>query len=278
MYAVYSGEENIRKRFAETKRKAQIIADEMGLPLIAVYSNIYEFWFYRNRDIYTFKNLSFAYALQKLIGVFDFSSGCTYEEFTVKPDDWSSIYYDLLLVSFASSEDMTIYSSGADKERIEKVEYVANDPVVQRHLQVCNDETYNCGVCQKCVRTLMELWAFDKLDQFGECFPVDEFNKRKNRELIKVIKNKDTAYNKEIIGMLRPQKKIPLSSWILGNIMYYGYRVPRKTLKKVKPLKRLYDQVRDNSYNRKDDLSYLEMSDGFNTNFEYAKKYNDVVR
>lgn len=56
---------------------------------------------------------------------------------------------------------------GAESSRIEKVEYISDNNVVQEHLRVCyssNDE-YNCCECEKCIRTMASLEAIGKLNQ-----------------------------------------------------------------------------------------------------------------
>lgn len=55
-----------------------------------------------------------------------------------------------------STERVEIVHDGADATRIDKLRTAAGHPAGRLHLQVCwqhlNDE-YNCGVCEKCVRT-----------------------------------------------------------------------------------------------------------------------------
>lgn len=64
-------------------------------------------------------------------------------------------------------DNVELIYDGAESSRIEKVEYISDNKVVQEHLRVCyssNDE-YNCCECEKCIRTMASLEAIGKLDQ-----------------------------------------------------------------------------------------------------------------
>lgn len=66
------------------------------------------------------------------------------------------------------SEAMEFVHHGSALTRVEKVEYVANHPVAMKHLRVCwsnRKGTYNCGHCEKCIRTMVSLRAVGALDR-----------------------------------------------------------------------------------------------------------------
>ena len=58
-----------------------------------------------------------------------------------------------------SSDRMTCVHTDADLSRSEKVAAIGDWPVAMEHLRVCwqNTEAYNCGICNKCVRTMLSL-------------------------------------------------------------------------------------------------------------------------
>jgi len=61
-----------------------------------------------------------------------------------------------LLDPLWSSERVELVHDGADATRVEKLRLIAEHPAALRHLRVCfenRDGAYNCGVCEKCVRT-----------------------------------------------------------------------------------------------------------------------------
>lgn len=73
-----------------------------------------------------------------------------------------------------SSEIVKIENFGDDKNRMEKMEFIfSKNKDAKKYLRVCwknVNNTYNCGICEKCVRTKMELDAVGALDAI-ESFP-----------------------------------------------------------------------------------------------------------
>ena len=74
-----------------------------------------------------------------------------------------------LLDPLWSGSALDIVHDGAELSRADKiVEWIAHSPLALRHLRVCwenRDGRYNCGVCEKCVRTQLALLAADALDR-----------------------------------------------------------------------------------------------------------------
>lgn len=72
-----------------------------------------------------------------------------------------------------SDEVLTVLHHVDSSERIDKTIFIANDPMVQKCLRVCWKNVagaYNCGVCEKCVRTMTALEILGVRDRF-ETFP-----------------------------------------------------------------------------------------------------------
>ncbi|MBC8097400.1 MAG: hypothetical protein H7Y43_16465 [Akkermansiaceae bacterium] len=71
-----------------------------------------------------------------------------------------------------SSERLRFIRYGGAIARVEKTAVVAKSPVALNHLHVCWAEKSdtNCGVCEKCVRTMLTLEIFGALKQ-ATCFP-----------------------------------------------------------------------------------------------------------
>lgn len=69
-----------------------------------------------------------------------------------------------------STESLCMVHDGAEATRVEKIiEWVARSDVALRHLRVCwenRDGHYNCGECEKCIRTMVSLELADVL---GKC-------------------------------------------------------------------------------------------------------------
>ncbi len=68
-----------------------------------------------------------------------------------------------------SSDAMSIEHFGEDKFRANKLIEIAADPLVRKHLRVCwehRSQSTNCGLCEKCVRTMLILDACGQLGHF----------------------------------------------------------------------------------------------------------------
>ena len=67
-----------------------------------------------------------------------------------------------------SSSYMEIFHDSVEPKRSDKVQAIATDQVAMEHLKVCwrnpNNE-YNCGRCEKCIRTMISLYAYDALER-----------------------------------------------------------------------------------------------------------------
>lgn len=73
-----------------------------------------------------------------------------------------------LLDHLWSSNRLAIVHDGAGSTRVEKTRGLAHYPAARRHLRVCwqNTGKYNCGVCDKCVRTMTALSLTGVLSDF----------------------------------------------------------------------------------------------------------------
>jgi hypothetical protein len=70
---------------------------------------------------------------------------------------------------------MTFNSEGAEVERLDKVRSLCCYPPAYKYLNVCFNELHNCGICAKCIRTLLEINAVGDIDQFMDVFDVHFF-------------------------------------------------------------------------------------------------------
>lgn len=74
-----------------------------------------------------------------------------------------------LLDPLWSSDAVAIVHDGADATRLDKISAIADHPAAQRHLRVCcenRDDAYNCGVCEKCLRTSVGIRIAGCADRF----------------------------------------------------------------------------------------------------------------
>ncbi len=72
-----------------------------------------------------------------------------------------------------SSSRLRVAHKGAEMNRTQRIQHVADEALVKKQLRVCweyKNAGRNCGVCEKCLRTQMVLLTAGKLDGFS-CFP-----------------------------------------------------------------------------------------------------------
>ena len=70
-----------------------------------------------------------------------------------------------------STDTMNIIHFGARYRRVEKIEEISDWEPAQAHLRVClpvdlDDNVLNCSRCEKCVRTMIPIYALGKMDKF----------------------------------------------------------------------------------------------------------------
>jgi hypothetical protein len=68
-----------------------------------------------------------------------------------------------------STEGLETIHDGAEKERWEKLEVLAESEIAHKHLRLCFERhraPYNCGECSKCLTTMATLAALGVLDRF----------------------------------------------------------------------------------------------------------------
>jgi len=71
-----------------------------------------------------------------------------------------------------STPALRVEHDGAELSRVQKIRSIVSSPLVARHLRVCwqPGTDYNCGACEKCVRTMMTLDLLGALAE-SETFP-----------------------------------------------------------------------------------------------------------
>jgi hypothetical protein len=137
-------------------------AEDLGLPLILVHTNLRQFheayagWIHG----YSQALAAIGHALGGLLAELRISTA--YHRSQGIP--WAS---HPALAGPLSSESVTIRHVGSDTRRIDKVRAIGSDGSALRHLRVCivPDSERNCGRCEKCLRTMLELHAAGALER-----------------------------------------------------------------------------------------------------------------
>ncbi len=138
-------------------REIRQIAREVGKPLIEVETNVFEFA--RNygylSNLLPCIGLLLAPQFKKIYIASHVPYNLTFPD-TIHP----------LLDPLWSTEVMRYVHDGCEASRTEKIDRVAQYDIAMRSLRVCfenRDDAYNCGVCEKCLRTMIALEAIGAL-------------------------------------------------------------------------------------------------------------------
>mgnify|MGYP003292627497 CR=1 FL=1 len=237
----YGGAE-AEKRFYERIKSFESFVASQKLDFVKINSNISEHVMMSYNFTHSFRSMSAVLALQKLFKTYYYSADYTLNEFSFDPYD--SSFYDLLNVQCFSTENTTIYTTGAVETRLEKVEYISEYPETYNVLNVCNTNDHNCRTCEKCIRTMADLYSINALGKYSAVFDVEYFKKHLVHNIAFVIsKAKDgtveALYFKEIVTKMKQNKiKIPVASYFVAiplTIKFIIINIARKSkfLKKM---------------------------------------------
>ena len=163
--------------FAEMCRLGDRFAQELGLKRVYLDTNLSQVLPTENyNEVYSYRNLACALALQGLFSTYLLSSGKSVQEF--KFDFGHVSKYDPLTVNCASTESLTFYLSGGETIRAKKLEALTAWEPSRRWLHPCIRVLpggLNCGQCEKCCSDQTVLYAFGELDHYRQVFDVDDY-------------------------------------------------------------------------------------------------------
>lgn len=149
---------------AEVTTRVRQAADELGLPLIEVETNLHDLSDTRRSPWgTTYHGVALAAVGHLLAGTLgELVIGATHSY-----EDLFAYGSHPLTDPLLSSSRVTFTHHGCEADRVEKTVHCATSDVAMRHLRVCwenRDGTYNCGTCKKCLRTMIALRIAGKLE------------------------------------------------------------------------------------------------------------------
>ncbi len=204
-----------RESFYKSCRNAQRFADDMGFELVALDTNLPEVLPERFLDVYSFRNLAGAMALQGLFSVYLLSSGHDAANFAF--DLHNSATYDLLTVHCAQTETLAVYLSGCQVRRSKKLEMLSDWAPAHDWLHPCvfgHVGEKNCGHCKKCARDMTTLYAMGKLDLFHAVFDIPAYKKALPQRIGFVLANRGNHLYDETLALLQENNvTIPPSAY-----------------------------------------------------------------
>jgi hypothetical protein len=169
-FDTYPDDQSLRDRNSHMARE---VAKGLGKPLIEVETNIRSFsgqhviWAYYHGATLFSVALLFQHLFRKVM----IPATHTYADLF----PWGS---HPVLDPLWSTELMEIAHEGCEATRVEKVAYISKHEVAMKWLHVCqrrsteDTEDYNCGRCEKCLRTMLNLKAVGALERC-EALPHD---------------------------------------------------------------------------------------------------------
>ena len=207
VYGVLQGENDYDLSFQNVVNAVSTMAEDAGIELIQVYTNAYahfrdldpDFSFWRFEYHGSFL-ASIAHAFAPRLSVASIAS--TYDFANLEP--WGS---HPLLDPLYSSTNLQIRHENAALSRLQKTQLVGEWDVALKNLRVCNEKesyshgNYNCGNCEKCVRTMTAFLALELLEHIptfkehrvskeklvNTCYLSDSYEENCYRELIEPL-------------------------------------------------------------------------------------------
>lgn len=212
---VFEGEK-YRNIFTGSCQKASCFAQEQGLQTVFVDSNIKDVLPERFLDVYSFRNLAFALALQGLFSIYLLSSG--HDAGNFKLDLRNTATYDVLTVNCASTESMSFYLSGAETKRWKKIDELTHWEASWKWLHPCISiatENHNCGRCRKCIRDMTTLYALGQLEHYDAVFDIKDYKRHFSERVAFVMANRGNHLFDETLELLERRKvDIPQKAYL----------------------------------------------------------------
>ena len=194
--------------FDQVLKSVSILAKDAGVELIPVYTNIKDLGpedgrvFWEDFWIHEFMGATFAATAHSFSNRL---SALAINSCHDIPNLMPYASHPLLNPNYSSS-DLRIRHEGIHLSRYEKTKLISDWDMALQHLRVCNrtefytNETLNCGVCEKCVRTMLALAGANALDK-TTAFPNNHLTRELVDEAVQLRTNTLPLYG-ELLGPL----------------------------------------------------------------------------
>lgn len=172
--------ERAERLYAQRLQLARNFASEYKYELVESNSNIHDQIEQEHYLTHTYTSCFAVFCLQKLYSTYFYSSSFSFLEFSLKDNErYGSDFYELLILSAFSTNNMKILSEGATVTRLAKTLTVSSYEPSYKYLNVCTESFENCSKCEKCTRTLLALDALNKLDYYESVFDIKYYRNNK---------------------------------------------------------------------------------------------------
>lgn len=182
------GGEGARQKFHARYNLLKGFPEKVGLPYIPLDSNLFDFYLpYWEYDAGLFCRACAILVFQKCIANYYLSSADSYSEvmytaFNPITADLAELA-DTFLNPMLSTECIEIITDGAQYTRTQKTEKIVKYLPTQEYLNVCVDHwsnhhsAVNCGICPKCLRTLIAIESLGLLEKYAHVFDISKYKK-----------------------------------------------------------------------------------------------------
>ncbi|HOX20040.1 MAG TPA: hypothetical protein PLI70_03840 [Gemmatimonadales bacterium] len=220
------GERVFRQRLA----RVTPVAARIGLPLVAVDSNLDEFYGAGLSFIQTHtpRNASVALLLQGGIGQWLYAAGYSNDTMFVGPTHEIAAA-DGVALPMLCTESLEITLRGGEYTRAQKTLRVAGLPLSYDTLDVCANPVTdrNCSICQKCLRTLLTLEIAGHLGLYARAFDLDAYRGRRGKYAAKVLRSRN-RFDKDVVDLAVERGfAFPLRSYAASPLHAAGYLARR---------------------------------------------------
>lgn len=220
------GERVFRQRLA----RVAPVAARIGLPLVAIDSNLDEFYGAGLSFIQTHtpRNASVALLLQGGIGRWLYAAGYSNDTMFVGPTHEIAAA-DGAALPMLCTESLDITLRGGEYTRAQKTLRVAGLPLSYGTLDVCANPVTdrNCSICQKCLRTLLTLEIAGHLELYARAFDLDAYLGRRAKYAAKVLRSRN-RFDKDVVDLAVERGfAFPLRSYLASPVYAVVYLVRR---------------------------------------------------
>jgi hypothetical protein len=176
-----------RALFMDRYDRAARVADKIGLPIVAVDSNLTEVYAmtgWNFQQTHTPRNASVAFLLQCGFGTWLYASSVSYRWLRVGTHfDTSST--DPMALPLLSTRSLQLESDGGQRSRFDKTLLIAEIPDTYWSLDVCvvGEPGGNCSRCFKCLRTMAALEIGGVIDRYAEVFDLGIWEQEREQYL-----------------------------------------------------------------------------------------------
>ncbi len=214
-----------------TRKAREGIGQELGLPVVAVDSNLQLLQTDHYLSVAAFRLPAAVLAMQKLFAVFLHSGTYEFQRFAFVAEN--SAYYELFPLSCFETDCTVFYSTGSHVSRTQKLRELSDFPPAKAYLHPCiYVKRSNCGTCGKCIRTMGALYALGTLEAFEQVFDLEDFTLHKEDRLAAILAKKESQHYGEVLAVMK-ERGMELSPRVQqkARILRAAAQVVRRTMK-----------------------------------------------